>query len=284
MLPSRATAVVARGERKQRTRVTRRVFRSASKTLLSLLVLYGAALNACKHREAPPDQQARRQTSAAAQKAIASGAPAHASSKAPRAETAPQPIDPAFPETVDEDTDTLALAYAARVPLLDERGTPLPQIENCPASNSTSFQARMRLLFLAIVKDNPNLALLSYFPFAAYGQVKATADPEQDSRSRLLRALARDIHEAHVKLGANADGAEFVAIEVPDADANFVNPGSEGNKVGYFRVLHARLTYRDALGAARSIAIASLISWREEWYVMHLSRAERAGTSAPTER
>lgn len=249
--------------------------RSASKTLLLLLVLYGAAQNACKHREAPSNPQAT--TSSAPASARAPG-------KAPRTETAPRPTDPASPETAGaDDTDSVALAYAAKVPLLDQRGAPLPQIEDCPAANSTSFQARMRLLFLAIVRDNPDLALPSLFPLVAYGQIKAIANPERDYRNRLLRAFARDIHEAHVKLGSNADAAEFVAIEVPDSDAEFVNPGSEGNKLGYFRVLHSRLTFRDAVSAAHSIAIASLISWRGEWYVMQLSGVERAGTNGPAE-
>jgi hypothetical protein len=258
--------------------VTRRVFRSASKSLLLLLVLCGAQ-NACKHREAPSNAQGS-----------ASALPARASSKAPKAARAPRggavpkPTDPGDPEMgIDDQTDAIALAYAAKVPLLDQRGAPLPQIDDCPAANSTSFQARMRLLFLAIVKDNPDLALPAYFPLVAYEQLKSVANPERDYRNRLLAAFARDIHEAHVKLGANADAAEFVAIEVPDTEADFMNPGSEGNKLGYFRVLHSRLTYRDAVSSAHSMAIASLISWRGEWYVLHLSGAERAGTSGLAE-
>jgi hypothetical protein len=39
-------------------------------------------------------------------------------------------------------------------------------------------------------------------------------------------------------------------------------------------VLHSKLTYRDATSTAHSLDIASLISWRGEWYVVHLSGLE----------
>ena len=49
-----------------------------------------------------------------------------------------------------------------------------------------------------------------------------------------------------------------------------MKPGKEGNRLGYFRVLRSRLRFRLASGKERSFELTSLISWRGEWYVVHL--------------
>ena len=56
---------------------------------------------------------------------------------------------------------------------------------------------------------------------------------------------------------------------MPDARARWVDPGEEYNKIGYYRVFGSRLRY-EVDGAARSFDVKSLISWRGEWYVVHL--------------
>jgi hypothetical protein len=49
-----------------------------------------------------------------------------------------------------------------------------------------------------------------------------------------------------------------------------VEPGEEWNKIGYFRVFDPKLRY-EVDGAGRSFTVKSLISWRGEWYVVHLN-------------
>lgn len=50
-----------------------------------------------------------------------------------------------------------------------------------------------------------------------------------------------------------------------------MKPGSEGNRVGYFRVLRARLRAEDERGKEHTFEVTSLIAWRGEWYVVHLN-------------
>ena len=50
-----------------------------------------------------------------------------------------------------------------------------------------------------------------------------------------------------------------------------MKPGSEGNKLGYYRVLRSALVYSDAQGRERELSVTSMISWRGEWYVVHLA-------------
>ena len=48
-----------------------------------------------------------------------------------------------------------------------------------------------------------------------------------------------------------------------------VQPGEEYNKLSYWRVYGTTLQYTED-GQANSFPVTSLISWRGEWYVVHL--------------
>ena len=65
---------------------------------------------------------------------------------------------------------------------------------------------------------------------------------------------------------------------VPSAGAAWINPGVCYNSVGYWHVGGARLVYREH-GQVRSIGIASLISWRGRWYVVHFGAVLRTGAT-----
>ena len=59
--------------------------------------------------------------------------------------------------------------------------------------------------------------------------------------------------------------------ELPETRIEWMKPGREGNKVGYYRVLRSKLRFALASGKEKSFELTSLISWRGEWYVVHLS-------------
>jgi hypothetical protein len=132
------------------------------------------------------------------------------------------------------------------------------------------FDAGVNGLWQAVVTDDPAPALPFFFPLTAYLQVKAISDPASDWHNRLVAAYDRDIHSLHVSLGPNAAQAQLVGIDVPSSQAQWITPGVEYNKGSYWRVYGTRIRYT-VNGQARSFAVASLISWRGEWYVVHLS-------------
>jgi hypothetical protein len=154
--------------------------------------------------------------------------------------------------------------------LVDESGKTLPQTEELPSAESPSFQRRLELLIEAIRTDEPELALPAFFPVLAYAEVKAIAKPERDWQHRLIGAFKRNIHEYHRQLGDAASGIELRGIEIPEAKVKFMKPGSEGNRVGYHRVLRSRLRLGTPDGRERAFEVTSMISWRGEWYVVHL--------------
>ena len=152
----------------------------------------------------------------------------------------------------------------------------LPQTRALPSSHTARFDARMRALWRGIVTDSVNSAMPAFFPRAAYLQVKAIGNPAADYRDRLVGALRADIRAAHQLLGPRAGKARLEGVFVP-ARWRWIDPGQCFNRVGYWHAPGSRLEY-DEGGRVSSFGIFSFISWRGEWYVVHLARFDRPGT------
>lgn len=155
----------------------------------------------------------------------------------------------------------------------DAAATPmLGQTRDRP-TESKAFEVRMQMLWQAMLSGDAESALDAFFPVDAYTQVKDVSDPERDWKRRLVAAYKRDIADIHVRFARLADGgtrAHLVRIEVPSERARWVEPGEEYNKLGYYRVFGTKIHY-EVDHKPRTIEVKSLISWRGEWYVVHLS-------------
>ena len=154
----------------------------------------------------------------------------------------------------------------------------LHQTRTLPSAYTRVFRAEMTDLWAAVVTGQARLAAQAFFPLAAYTQVKAIADPAGDWHTRLLRDFRLDVAAAHRFLGPGARHAALVRVSVPSAGAAWIDPGVCYNAVGYWHVGGARLVYRRH-GQVRSVGIASLISWRGRWYVVHFGAVLRAGAA-----
>lgn len=159
-------------------------------------------------------------------------------------------------------------------PLTNDPGL-LPQTHVLPNPGDAVFQAGVGDLWQAIITGNPTTALPFFFPKTAYLQVKAIANPSADYQNRLIDWYRLDIEAAHALLGSHAATATFVRVTVPTAQARWITPGVEFNKGSYYRVYGTRLYY-EVNGVTKSIGIFSLISWRGEWYVVHLGPSTRS--------
>jgi hypothetical protein len=179
----------------------------------------------------------------------------------------PSAIPPSVPAVASTGVD--AGAELAPV-LLAPDGTPLPQTRERPSTESPSFRLRLERLVDAIVQDDPERAMPAFFPRIAYEQVKAVADPGRDWQERLRRAFRRDIHEYHRSLGPDVARATLAGLVTNENAVRWIDPGKEGNRLGYYRVTRSRLRFRWANGTERELELTSLISWRGEWYIVHL--------------
>lgn len=175
----------------------------------------------------------------------------------------------AVPTTVVAAPTTVVTVAPTTTVTTDDPGT-LPQTDDRPSAAGTRFDAGVQGLWQAIRDDRPELALPFFFPKTAYLQVKAISDPATDYEQRLIANYEQDIHGLHAQLGADPANAEFAAIDVPDDQAVLVQPGEESNKLSYWRVYGTTLQYT-LNGQTNSFPVTSLISWRGEWYVVHLS-------------
>ncbi len=246
--------------------------RALALTALACAVLTGAACPACTERKEPPAPLPTAGSSTNA--AIVGGAGAGAGADA-------TPVGAGAPSAganggeVDAGAEASEVAGAsddAAVPeLLAPDGGPLPQTHDTPSIESATYKVRLAHLWRAIVEDKPELADDAFFPLIAYGQVKAVAKPEVDYERRLVAAFHRDLHAYHRKLGPKPEETKFIELAVPIAKAAWVKPGEEYNKLGYYRVFNSKLRFQRADGKEGSLLVLSLISWRGEWYVVHVA-------------
>lgn len=185
--------------------------------------------------------------------------------------------------TVRTSRSALPHATAAPAPSHSAARTPdpgsLPQTAARPSGSDPLFAKRMRALWAAIVAGD-TAARSSFFPLDAYFQVKEISNPAADYRNRLIALYDDDIRALHVRVGP---GATLLGVDVPDRSATWVTPGQEYNKGSYWRVYGTRVRYRTVAGKEGSFGIFSLISWRGQWYVVHLGPINRTpGTGAIT--
>ncbi len=144
----------------------------------------------------------------------------------------------------------------------------LPQTRDLPPSSGPLVDPLVQGLWHAIVTDDPSSAMSFFFPLSAYVQVKAISSPALDWQNRLVAHYEQDIHHLHALLGSGASDARLVSYEIPSA-AQWIVPGVEYNKIGYWRVYGTTLNYAEN-GHAGTFSVTSLISWRGVWYVVHL--------------
>lgn len=156
-------------------------------------------------------------------------------------------------------------APAVQTPPPVDPGT-LEQTHDRPVIDDPALRDRLQGLVDAVQSGDVAPAKRAFFPLSAYLQVKDLPDPERDWNERLLAAYERDVSALHTDTLAGT----FVRLEVSDAGVRWVDPGEEYNKLGYYRVRRAKVVY-EVGGAERTIPVASLISWRGQWYVVHLS-------------
>lgn len=181
-----------------------------------------------------------------------------------------QPASPRGEQTVAGITPAVESNSNPTPELFDSQAQPLGQTEQRPTLSSVSFKKRVAAVAQAIVSGETEAALDAFFPLLAYQQVKDVAKPERDYKFRLVANFKRDLLEYHRALGASAAEARLQEIVVPEQSVKWMAPGSEGNKLGYFRVLRSRLRFTLPTGRTREFELTSMISWRGEWYVVHL--------------
>ncbi len=148
----------------------------------------------------------------------------------------------------------------------------LPQTNDKPDATTPEFSARMQLFWSAILHDNAELAIPAFFPLTAYQQTKAISNPERDWQHRLFAHFKRDIHALHVEVASTGVGmsARLVRVELSDKHAHWIEPGDEGNQLGYYRVYGSQLIW-SADGKEHASPISSFISWRGVWYIVHFT-------------
>ena len=152
---------------------------------------------------------------------------------------------------------------AAAIPEHNRPKQPKPP----PRPAASSAEARIRRLFEAIVRDDPALAHDVFFPRDAFLLVKDIRDPGRYYDQLHARFIA-DIHALHRRLPGLAQ-ARLVRFELAQR-GGFVAEHEEGNRLPYWASRHSFLYY-EADGESHRVEIRVLITWDDQWYVIHLN-------------
>ena len=160
----------------------------------------------------------------------------------------------------------------------------LPQTASQPSSDNSSLTARLSPLFSAIQANSTVSGMAVFFPETAYVSMKTgiLPNPASDYQSRLIGFYSLDLAAYQAALGVPPSMATFTGVNGDAAMATWIPPGTCENSVGYWHLPNVRLVYR-VNGVTQSFAVASLISWRGTWYVVHLGpnpRPSDVGTVA----
>jgi hypothetical protein len=200
-----------------------------------------------------------------------------AASSSPVSTTKTEPPPPSSPPTssvTSAPASPRPSGPPAALPVAPGAGA-LPQTRAFPGTNSAAFHDAMQDVWLAVTTGHARLALPAFFPRAAYQKLKAIYDATADWDDRLWYDFTLDVAAAHHMVGPDA---HLVRVIVAGDDAAWVYPGVCDNSIGYWHVSGARVVYREH-GAERSIGIASLISWRGVWYVVHFGAVLRSAVT-----
>ena len=181
--------------------------------------------------------------------------------------------------TATSSSTTPATSTTPAVPTIDPGR--LAQTRTEP-SFGAPLTARMQAVWNAIVADSPATGRSVFFPESAYVAMKTgrIADPTSDYKGRLVAFYDLDIAAYHAHLGTRTAPAKLVAVRSNPVLAAWIPAGACENSIGYWHLPGTRLVYTQD-GRTYSVRVASLISWRGVWYVVHLGpnpRPVNAGT------
>ncbi len=159
----------------------------------------------------------------------------------------------------------------------------LPQTHTFPSAATARFRTLMGELWEGVVHDSLRAALPAFFPKSAYVRLKAIYGAAADWDSRLVGDYRLDIGAAHALLGREPWLARLVGVRAVSGYGHWIEPGVCDNAIGYYELPNARVIYREG-GRLHSFGIASLISWRGVWYVVHFGAILRSADTGMVDR
>ena len=167
------------------------------------------------------------------------------------------------PRTAEPRVTSPRLDAPADVPLGNR-----PNQASPPARpGAADAEAKARILFEAIVRDDPQHAASVFFPKDAFLLVKDMRDPGRYF-DRLQRRFESDVHVLHRRL-QDPTTAEFVRFDLAKR-GGFVREREEGNRLPYWAARHSFLHFRDR-GKLQHFEVRVLITWDDRWFVIHLN-------------
>ncbi|MBU6495829.1 MAG: hypothetical protein KGR42_05365 [Acidobacteria bacterium] len=146
------------------------------------------------------------------------------------------------------------------------------------STNARPSTASLRHLSAEVAHDtlvnSPSRS--AFFPEGPYVAMKTglLPSPNLDWTDRLWAFYQLDVASAHHFLALHGP-VHYAGYRVTASSISWIPPRDCENLFGYWHLPGVRLEFRGPRGVV-SFLVASLISWRGQWYVVHLGPNPRA--------
>lgn len=145
------------------------------------------------------------------------------------------------------------------------------EVSAAPAQPSTAAVTSLVTTLMADIAAGTSADQL-FYPRNAYLNLKTNqiANPASDYASRLLAFFHLDEAAYRRTIYIEHPGARLIKVEVGASNVGLIPAGSCENNASYFHLPGVRAVFIDAAHTVFSVAINSLITWRNQWYIVHL--------------
>ena len=147
-----------------------------------------------------------------------------------------------------------------------------PSLATQPGSH---LYSSMDKLWNDILANNTRQADTMMFPELAYEKLKAIPYPQSDYVNRLQYLFNLDIGAYRRFLLAKGTPV-FLRVVTSPEDAQWIPVGACYNKIGYWHLPGVRFVYHYG-STINSVGVLSMISWRGQWYFIHLGQYTATG-------
>ena len=143
-----------------------------------------------------------------------------------------------------------------------------------PDSSLAALTKRLTPLWSAVSTGHLAVANGLFYPETAYVALKVgrISQPQTDWLHRLWAYYELDLSAYQHFVGA---GSSFKLLRVAPGAVSYIARGVCENNSGYWHLANLRLVFSGKNGL-RSFAVASLISWNGEWFIVHLGPNPRS--------
>ena len=139
-----------------------------------------------------------------------------------------------------------------------------------PLAHDHALDIRMRQFYTGLRDNNNALCDKAFLPMMDYVALKQGGGNQADWRNRLMYHFHLQLAQLRKRFAASLPGSTYNGYRIPYSTAHTVRVGAEENKAPYWQVFMTTMAFHDKNGRGHNFTINTLISFRGEWWIVHV--------------